>query len=486
MEGNSDNAIIPEDEIKIPDILDVNLPDWDLAWPALFHAIATGSISAIDELIVAGANVSLASRFTNGYQKTSVHPLTAVVLTKEDSRAEQIISRLVKAGAVSTAADENVVSIFQRLVMSGRASLVAAILNTDSKAKIALNFPGVVSNTAVFPLLFGLQSGSYAVTATLLTHGAKLQYSEEDLSRVRDTQSVHSDHLVLSFKLTDSALSIPNRTRSWRLDDDYLKSVVMPLENAIARQDPIVHLLIALGADINLAVRLGLVYDWNKDYAEGTYLDWVRNGIQKIDADVSRLQSQSSTTAALEEPSDLDLGSEEDWKKYAAETANELARTRFVQAAASRANPLTYPNTYKNNKQERDMIRHKKYLLELEALLVSLNARSGIEIRVEKLRKETAEIKTAIEPPYHYLRDAAGYQITRKVNPSSVPFYDELFQAVWDGNHGKIQELCLPKEGSKREPLQITIQLITTNGATCMCFLFHTQNIKSIFFSHTS
>lgn len=192
LEGNSDNAIIPEDEEETPDVFDVNLPDWDLAWPALFHAIAVGAIAVIDELLIAGADAKLVFRFTSGYPKVSVHALTLSLLTNDDDRTVQVIERLVKAGAVSTAADENLLSIFQRFVISGRAPLVSTILRIDTNAKAALNFPSTLSNVAVFPLVSALDTGSYAITTTLLAHGAKTNYNEEDLSRARDARSVYA------------------------------------------------------------------------------------------------------------------------------------------------------------------------------------------------------------------------------------------------------------------------------------------------------
>lgn len=261
-----------------------------------------------------------------------------------------------------------------------------------------------------------------------------------------------------------------SRVSNWnsRLDGNHRKVIVMPIENAIARQDPIVHLLIALGADFDSEVRLGLVYEWNKDFAGGTYLDWVRNGIKNIDAHVARLQSTMKEVTGSEEPSDLDLGSADDWKVYIAKTANDTARARFIQTKASQTDT---PDSYKERQKEeaRNMLRHKEYLQGVEALFVSLNARSVLEVKVDKPRQKVLE-KTK-SASYSYSRDGTpnrwGSHNSLKVAPSAVPFYDELFQAVWDSDHGRIQELCLPKEGSKREPLQITVRLVTKNGAAC-------------------
>jgi hypothetical protein len=185
-EANGDNAVIPEDEEDTPDILDINLADWDLAWPPIFHAITAGSLAALDELIVAGADVKIVSKFTAYNQQIAIHPLTSTILTEGDEKASKIIERLVKAGASSSPADEWLMSIFYRFVASGRIPLVSTILQVDPNAKAALNFPAVISNTATYPLDSAINSGSHAISALLLAYGAKLNYKEEDLARARE------------------------------------------------------------------------------------------------------------------------------------------------------------------------------------------------------------------------------------------------------------------------------------------------------------
>jgi ankyrin repeat protein len=191
-EGGRNDAVIPEDESGVPDVLDINLTDWDLSWPPLFHAIASGSLSVIDELLAAGADVKTPFKFVVEYQQHAFHPLTLAILIDDDDRACEVIERLLTAGATSTATDEDMLSIFHRFVCSGRSALVSRLLRADPNSKAAINFPAVFEGAAVFPLVTSINNGSYSLVAILLAHGAKVNYTEEDLSLLRSVKFVDS------------------------------------------------------------------------------------------------------------------------------------------------------------------------------------------------------------------------------------------------------------------------------------------------------
>ncbi|KAG6855441.1 hypothetical protein H0H87_002809, partial [Tephrocybe sp. NHM501043] len=66
----------PEDAPDQPDILEVNLPDWDLGFTPLAHAVLTGSLDSIEELLDHGADATL----VDVSQDTAIHPLSLVIL----------------------------------------------------------------------------------------------------------------------------------------------------------------------------------------------------------------------------------------------------------------------------------------------------------------------------------------------------------------------------------------------------------------------
>ena len=124
-----DNGDIPEDENDIPDVLDINATDWDHAFTPLNYAILYGSLPAIEELLIAGADVKLVTEA----QAVPLHPLTLTILIEDEDHACKVAERLLLAGASSSVADVDyeVRTIFYRVVCSKRTKLASTILRCD-------------------------------------------------------------------------------------------------------------------------------------------------------------------------------------------------------------------------------------------------------------------------------------------------------------------------------------------------------------------
>ena len=180
---------IPDDEEDQPDILDINMEDWDFGFPALSYAILYASLPVLEVLITNGADVKAATKL-NKYDSSPLLPLTLTILREDEDEACKIAERLLQAGASSSTADESMRTIFHMAVNAGKAKLVSTILKCDPNASSVVNFPAIKWNDVIFPLASAVKLGSYSIIAILLAHGAKVEFEEEDVTRAREAAYV--------------------------------------------------------------------------------------------------------------------------------------------------------------------------------------------------------------------------------------------------------------------------------------------------------
>ena len=162
---SAQEGAIPEDAEDEPDVFDLAIADWDLAFTALGHGIASGSLEVVEELLSRGANPS---QFTKpqSYSAPHLHPLTLTSLVKDKKAAAQIAARLVSAGAASSTIDGSNLSIFHRLVRcGGQHELVASLLASDPKVKLALNHPFSHCEKLVYPIVSAIAQGEWGACA---------------------------------------------------------------------------------------------------------------------------------------------------------------------------------------------------------------------------------------------------------------------------------------------------------------------------------
>ena len=112
-------------------------------------------------------------------------------ITEDEDEACQIIKKLLAAGAVSSEADEDLATVFHRIVAHSDARLVSTLLAFDPKAKTVVNIPYMpLYSTVIFPLVSAICKGSYSVLATLLAYGASINIPKDDLERAKDMKYV--------------------------------------------------------------------------------------------------------------------------------------------------------------------------------------------------------------------------------------------------------------------------------------------------------
>ena len=183
-EGAGADANIPEDDEDEPDILDVNIPDWDYGLTPLGYAIVHGHPDVVDQLLVAESDPLLPVK-SNSHNIPIVHPLSLTVLTEDEDVACKIAERLIQAGAVSSTADRALMSVFLRIVTAGKPKLLSTLFRADPKAKKLINFPAIQFGAAIFPTTAAVANRDFVALALLLAHGAKVVFKDEDLNAAR-------------------------------------------------------------------------------------------------------------------------------------------------------------------------------------------------------------------------------------------------------------------------------------------------------------
>ena len=177
---------IPEDEEDEPDVFDVNIPDWDYAFTPMQYAVVFGSLGAIDELLAAGADATLVTKVDNYWAKP-FHPLTLTALTRDASVVDEVVKKLVAGGATSSQADDNLFTIFHKMVCSNRPDLVEAFLRNDPNAKAVIESPFMAGNAQMtLPIVSAIVNHNPSMVAVLLAYGAKISVTEEEFSRARE------------------------------------------------------------------------------------------------------------------------------------------------------------------------------------------------------------------------------------------------------------------------------------------------------------
>ncbi|ESK95874.1 ankyrin repeat protein [Moniliophthora roreri MCA 2997] len=440
----AESGALPEDENDEPDVFDVNAPDWDLAFTPLAYAILFASMPVMEALISAGADVTLATQAKYG-GAPALHPLTLTMHREDEDEASKIIERLVPAGAVSSTADDNLRTIFLKMIDANKTKLVMTLLRVDPKASAVVNFPAVQSQywngQARFPLVAAIQNAGYPILAALLAYGAKVVFEEKDVS---------------------DALSLQKTRNNWYgQPTNNLDMAVTALEAAIACFDDVVQLLIPLGASADVTIKAAKVRYANSDDKK-SLLDWVQYAIDSTDEELEKLEEGKS-----DKKKNADKVDESGMKGYYAKYLDIVEHRHQY----NRANDDEEKERVDD--QRRKWTRIKTYLSHVERLLISKGAKTWKELNLNEEQNserdgytrrirhvKVEEPATKPETRYRYLREQR-YGVGNLVPSHLTASYDELFEACMKGDNGTIQRLCLPAEGTETDqaPLQITVQL---------------------------
>jgi len=189
----TEGDVLDDDNATEPDILDINLPDWDLGFTPLCHGVFSGSAASVEALLKAGVDPVL----PNKGPLAIFHPLAITIMKEDEKEACRIAERLISAGASSAVAGTNMVTIFHQAVHHDKLKLVPTILKCDPNADTVLNFPSEYYDNITFPIVNVIHSRRYAMLATLLAQGAKLVFKEEDIPQAGYAIQLTLYHCVL-------------------------------------------------------------------------------------------------------------------------------------------------------------------------------------------------------------------------------------------------------------------------------------------------
>jgi hypothetical protein len=225
----------------------------------------------------------------------------------------------------------------------------------------------------------------------------------------------------------------------------------MPAGVAVAMHDDVVHLIAALGADLHMPIKLSLQADQPRDKYK-TLLDYVRHGIESASKQIS--EAQESLVSVREPVLPLDAPG---WKGYHARFRQEVEDVVTCTESSLKQKNL-------KEKMIRALDGIRSYFVDVERLLVSHNARpEAFPDHVGSLNKNLSVPPMPVadaNPQSNYTIFTSGcYQPTAP--PHLRDLYDQLMEACFTGDNDKIQELCLPTDGSKpdSQPLQITVEM---------------------------
>ncbi|KAI0367118.1 ankyrin [Pilatotrama ljubarskyi] len=443
-EQKPDASQIPEDEKDLPDVFDVNLPDWDYAFTPLQYAVVSGSLRAIDELLAAGADPKLVTK-ADGYTAQPLHPLTLTVLTRDIDIACEVAKKLFANGAASSEADDNLFTIFHKVVCAQKPLLVDVFLRHDPNAKAVLNSPYMSYNAlATFPIVSAVAKADFPTMAVLLAYGAKIAFTEEDWSRARE--------------LRQNAWAPTNA--QWRFMVD------IPVEVSLAQLNEAIDLLVNVGAEYNVGIRRSYDEDCGPEWRK-TILDYVRSVIpvlqNLVDALATRADDELSRTQYR------DLAASPGWKGVRGSQLLKLAELGY-----------RYEHLTKQYSDQRERLLYAlEYFRRAEETLVSHGAKTGKEVfpdgEVDQVDQNPSSF---FRPPcstVHYFQFSTAYyrmsgeRAYTQIPPHFFALYDQLFEACSTGDKAKIKAICLPKDAKSKPDgklLQITCRFGNDWGMT--------------------
>ena len=225
------------------------------------------------------------------------------------------------------------------------------------------------------------------------------------------------------------------------------------METAIHRYDPVVFLLVGLGASLNV----GLLQSYNRSWTKGaSLLEAVEELIKKIDKNQEFLRQPTGP-----ESMEVDHANQPEWRAWIAKSNKAV---KDFGEKGKKEQQHGKPNNQFN--------RMKDYLEEVLALLKEKKAKTWNELHpeaaVEKKEKDSGASKQ--EPPVIPFQVWTSDWWALPVSKEKVSLYEELYEACWNGDDEKICELCLPpSEGTTRKVAPIQIVCKTTEGGKFRC-----------------
>ena len=279
-----------------------------------------------------------------------------------------------------------------------------------------------------------------------------------------------------------------------RAPDKFLSNVAMPLEVAMNNYDEVAHLLIALGAEVNLPTRNSLRCAGENRDEHYTALDYARAIVSKIEQAQPKkpekpVAQTTFTQDAVDSTSHMQLAPLGRGLRLLTAARTQLGlidtdadmpvwQTELKKIVADYEKAQKEKKVKPNyaNRQTEYLDELKEYFDEVATTLQAHQGKPGGDVFRGKMSDSGDARLRPLESrlPWYFKSNYSYNSAYRLIGPlrfhrhgmnegsgmiaELMARYRELFVACWSGNNAKIQKLCLPQQTGKNQetPLQIS------------------------------
>ena len=252
----------------------------------------------------------------------------------------------------------------------------------------------------------------------------------------------------------------------YRMVKNYLNIAYHPVETALSNHDDLVHVLVNLGASVNIGQKKSM--DFYCDITNRRTLgDWIQSIINVLENQIN--------SCCRPKPSAIPIPESSGWQKFYIEY-HESLKPQVGEGSQQEFQKAT-------EREERERLEKlkdtKAYVLEVKQLLDEHGAKTWKEVYPDVESSATVtplaivpDNLSATVPPskvnlhsYMVLTSGCNAYGTDTVSEHLLSSYDELYEACFVGDNEKIQSLCLPAEGAKSGSilLNISVKLMPTD-----------------------
>lgn len=227
---------------------------------------------------------------------------------------------------------------------------------------------------------------------------------------------------------------------------NYLDLAFHPIESAMTNGDDLVHLLVRLGASVNTIPKVIAESSYYK--SKISLKDWIDNEIPKLDNRIKPVDPP--VMPPITTPPECS-GWEKFYKEY-----QESLKTLTEEEIRKQVLQKEREEREKLENLEK-LVDAKAYFVEVRQLIESHGAKTlGNLPKDENSNWINSPSTMEPNPTYKFLSN--NYH-SRDVPQHLLSSYDELFEACYNGDHEKIQSLCLPAEGAQPDSILLNISV---------------------------
>ncbi|CAG8713579.1 15668_t:CDS:2, partial [Acaulospora colombiana] len=384
----------------------------------------------------------------------------------DEETACAIATRLLESGASCTATDSSLKTVFHQAVIAGAVSLVRTFLQVDPNARTAVDFlPQIGSQMTISPLVSAISSNNRAMTALLLSSGAKADITEEMFDKAWDAR----------YRANPSYTYIPQKQ-----PNQWLQETLFPIEAALAQRNDLVFPLVKLGVDLNRGL----------SPTKLTILDRIRACIQYAKNELDALDKAELKVTGLGQPDVLphttwvtSTTTFIEWLtvqyKHDIPKALETFKSKAIPEPAE--DKVKSVQSFLTEAIYTTASKQLKWYTDIESLIVKNGGKSVRDLHPTVTETEVenwsfAHASRIYNSPRSFGMIASPlpesslvpveYKIYRSIYQSETVSshlqenYARLFEACWMGDNQTIEKLCLPPKGGKRDKHATYLQIV--------------------------